>query len=237
MLRRKEKITQHPLSLFGKTLGDVQPGLSPPRLSREQGQECGQLWQRVLGALEFFCFCASRPREQSRCICARKTACCGNRSLFLGSVSVSLLDSEVLVIMQKHTFYYYPLIFFRGKCSIQLLYLWYKQCGKRSTYSHAPCCSEKLALKARISKQLPWGHPTCLGAWSLSWSSCTVLALHTLHHKAGIHSDWASPNTSQENQKYQASSETRHSFIKEEREAGWKNTFYQGLKIYNFILK
>lgn len=111
MLRRKEKITQHPLSLFGKTLGDIQPGLSPPCLSREQGQECGQLWQRVLGALEFFCFCASRPREQSRCICARKTACCGNHSLFLGSVSLSLLDSEVLVIMQKHTLYYYPLIF------------------------------------------------------------------------------------------------------------------------------
>lgn len=60
---RRKKIIQHPVSLFGKTLGDVQPGLPTPCLRKEQGQEHGQLWQRVPGALEFFCSCVSSPRE------------------------------------------------------------------------------------------------------------------------------------------------------------------------------
>lgn len=87
---RRKRIPWHPLSLFSKTLGDVQLGSPPhpaPGLCSEQGQECGRLRQRVQGVLEFFCSCASRPREQSRCICARKTICVVTGSLFLGCQS------------------------------------------------------------------------------------------------------------------------------------------------------
>lgn len=57
--------------------------------------------------------------ECNRFICARKTICCGNQlPLFISWLrqALSLLESEVLVKMQKHTFYY-DLQFFREEPS------------------------------------------------------------------------------------------------------------------------